>query len=343
MTPSDVPTLTCFTNAWLAELPRRYRPSTVVGYGCVLRLHVLPRLGDRPIDTVTRRDVRALLDDLEDRYARSTVRMIHGALAGVFRAARKARHVRQLPTRGVLCGRWGRNPKRPPRALWPAELAQLLVSLRALAAHFLGLVQLLSRTGLRIGEALALQPVHVNLVARWVYIDETYHGAGRTGDPKTERSLRYVDLSTDAVVTLTELLTALPAGARWLFEHAETGLPYHARTVQEAIRTAADEAGLGRVTPHVFRHTFASWMIAAGATPADVQRQLGHASIQTTIDLYGKWFRMRNPDMADLVDRVARGDFDDRLHAAPGPHRSGDRRGPPKRGRPDRPRRAPKG
>ena len=41
-------------------------------------------------------------------------------------------------------------------------------------------------------------------------------------------------------------------------------------------------------TPHCLRHTFASLLLQQGESPAYVQRQPGHASIQLTVDTYGK-------------------------------------------------------
>jgi integrase len=47
-------------------------------------------------------------------------------------------------------------------------------------------------------------------------------------------------------------------------------------------------------SPHCLRHTFASLLLQEGESPAYVQRQLGHASIQLTVDTYGKWLPMGN-------------------------------------------------
>lgn len=45
-------------------------------------------------------------------------------------------------------------------------------------------------------------------------------------------------------------------------------------------------------TPHCLRHMYASLMLQQGESPAYVQRQLGHASIQLTVDTYGKCLLM---------------------------------------------------
>ena len=42
------------------------------------------------------------------------------------------------------------------------------------------------------------------------------------------------------------------------------------------------------------RHSYASLLLQQGESPAYVQRQLGHASIQLTVDTYGKWLPMGN-------------------------------------------------
>ena len=47
-------------------------------------------------------------------------------------------------------------------------------------------------------------------------------------------------------------------------------------------------------SPHCLRHSFASLLLQHGESPAYIQRQLGHASIQLTVDTYGKWLPMGN-------------------------------------------------
>ena len=57
-----------------------------------------------------------------------------------------------------------------------------------------------------------------------------------------------------------------------------------------------------RFTPHSLRHTFASLMLQQGESPVYVQRQLGHASIQLTVDTYGRWLPMGNKAAVDRLD-----------------------------------------
>lgn len=73
---------------------------------------------------------------------------------------------------------------------------------------------------------------------------------------------------------------------------------------QRAMRRALERAGLPtHFSLHSLRHTFGSHLIRAGFSPAYVQQQMGHASIQMTVDTYGSWLPVEAPG---AVDRLAR-------------------------------------
>jgi integrase len=63
----------------------------------------------------------------------------------------------------------------------------------------------------------------------------------------------------------------------------------------------------GHFSPHSLRHTSASLLLQAGVSPVYVQRQLGHASIQLTVDTYGKWLPLGKKGAVDQLDDAATG------------------------------------
>lgn len=76
----------------------------------------------------------------------------------------------------------------------------------------------------------------------------------------------------------------------WLFPSPRTGRPYHQEEIQKKYLSVAGRAvGVnGRVGWHTFRHSYRSWLAEVG-TELEIQKGLmRHASISTTINIYGR-------------------------------------------------------
>ena len=76
----------------------------------------------------------------------------------------------------------------------------------------------------------------------------------------------------------------------WLFANPVTGKPFHQEEIQKRhIRKAGKSAKIGtEIGWQTFRHSYRSWLDETGA-PLTVQKELmRHASIQTTMNIYGK-------------------------------------------------------
>jgi integrase len=63
-------------------------------------------------------------------------------------------------------------------------------------------------------------------------------------------------------------------------------------------------AGLGKIRFHDLRHTYGSLKIAQGEDPLYVYRQMGHSSINITVDIYGQLLRETNPEAAAKTDAL---------------------------------------
>ncbi len=63
-----------------------------------------------------------------------------------------------------------------------------------------------------------------------------------------------------------------------------------------------EHAGLRRIRFHDLRHTFGSLLIQGGASLAYVKEQMGHSSIQVTVDTYGHLIPGANVNCVDKLD-----------------------------------------
>jgi hypothetical protein len=88
----------------------------------------------------------------------------------------------------------------------------------------------------------------------------------------------------------------------WVF-CSESGGLLDEVNVRRAFRRVLKTAGLPHhFWPHCLRHSYASLLLQQGEGPEYVKRQLGHASIELTVDTYGKWLPRGNKAAVDRLD-----------------------------------------
>lgn len=90
-------------------------------------------------------------------------------------------------------------------------------------------------------------------------------------------------------------------GKGLVFGRSET-LPLQSTSVVGRARRAWEKAKLDPIGLHECRHTFASLMIAAGVNAKALSTYMGHASIATTLDLYGHLLPGSETEAAGLLD-----------------------------------------
>jgi integrase len=145
--------------------------------------------------------------------------------------------------------------------------------------------------GLRISEILGLQWGDFDFENRTVLVQRSVVG-GRIDDVKTEYSKDDVPIDPRLAEVLLQWrsVSVLPRDGDWIFANPVTGSPFHQGSLQKSqLKRAAKLAKLGDdIGWHTFRHSYRSWLDETGA-PMKVQQELmRHASIQTTMNVYGR-------------------------------------------------------
>jgi integrase len=182
-------------------------------------------------------------------------------------------------------------------------------------ARYRALVLLLGFCGLRAGEALALRERDVDFIGRKVKVrrtlTDTSAGLG-FGDPKTEQSTREVTAPMFVIEALSQSVKEFGPGEDGLiFQAPEGGGPVSLTNFRRrAWKNALKATGLGPLRIHDLRHTAVALAIEQGAHPKDIQKRMGHSSIEITMDRYGHAWDSADEAIADGFDaaRKARGE-----------------------------------
>ena len=169
-------------------------------------------------------------------------------------------------------------------------------------------------TGLRLGEACALQWEDVDLAGRFLEVRRTVGVRARcllVGAPKSGQARR-VDLPATLAARLAERQSVQAAEAAvaghepsaWVFPSpTDAAKPLNAEHLRFKVwYRVLRLAKLRGVRLHDLRHTYASLLLQAGEPIGYVKQQLGHSSIQVTVDRYGHFVPGAN---RSAVDRLA--------------------------------------
>ena len=298
------PTFAEYSEQWLKHhVELSCKPSTIARYRDILRLHLLPAFGAVRLGQITRAMVKMFLSKKATggRLSRSSLRLMLCTLGGIFSHAIDDELVANNPA--TKLGKFTKTgkPNRQATALSRREANQLLEAAKEYCPQYYVLFLTALRSGLRRGELVALLWGDVQFANseddpnRHILVQHNYV-QGRFTSPKGKRNRR-VDLSKQLRRELlalrdTQLLVAFQAGRTTIAE--DLVFPNSAGAVLDPVNLVrryflpcVEKAGLRRIRFHDLRHTFGSLLIQDGAPLPYVKEQMGHSSIQITVDIYG--------------------------------------------------------
>lgn len=301
---------------WCAEWwpSRKLEHSTEKNERSALEQHIMPKWGETPLGEITRQDGRKWIAELkatevrptaaerkkreDPKYkpkvklmAASTVQRVFGIFSASLMAAVDAEILEANPLYKLAL------PQRPPaqeRYLTKTEYQSLDAVLES--KRDAAIVGLLVGTGMRWGEAMGLHTHRIDRERGMIHVVETWDStAGNIKAYPKGKLARSVPLEDWVAELLDEL--ALPHTADCGHVHAagrcRSGLVLNGpgrMTILDNWRKrvwtpATKLAKVDPLRPHDLRHTYASWLLQAGVSMAEVSRLLGHAS-QTTTQRY---------------------------------------------------------
>jgi integrase len=324
-----------FAHEWLKTYARvNVSPKTFDGYESSLRIHLIPEFGDLYLTEITRKAVDSFVADWATGGPRFEERLRLAREHEHDRARKERRHPRAVrlghspktianalvPFREMLghAVEWGylsanpaervRRPRaeRNPDDMQILDADQVLRLLASASEEARTLLLCAVTTGMRRGELLGLRWGDVDWGGRRVWVRRSVGPDGRFQQPKTRGSVRAIALTPTLVSALRlHRMASSFKGEDDLIFPSEGGTPLDGRNmVRQYFEPALRKAGLPRMRFHDLRHTYASLLIAQGEHPKLISEQLGHASIQITLDRYGHLMDQSYGDASERLEAV---------------------------------------
>lgn len=220
-----------------------HRPTTEAHHETMLRRHLYPHLGHRPLAEIRPSEIQAWVKRLSDLLAPSTVGVVHRIVAGIFKAAVRDRRVATSPCEDT------KLPKRQPKRVEPLSTEAVATLLAAVPDRYRTLFVLAAGTGMRQDEVLGLTVDRINFLRQQVTVDrQLILVPGRVpfvAPPKTAASHRTIPLLQFVLGALAAHLAAFPAGPDGFAFTTEAGKPIRRTAFSAQVwQPAAKAAGL---------------------------------------------------------------------------------------------------
>ncbi len=294
--------------------------NTWKSYQTLVRLHLEPEWTDLRLHEITRAEVkRLLLQKQQEGLAPGTVQNIKAFISGLFTHAYEDEILDRNPA--LKLGKFIKKQDRRQhvRPLTREQVSAVLaVARREFPMHYPILICAF-RTGMRMGELLGLAWGDIDFDVNIIEVRRSY-SHGHFDTPKSHKS-RYVDMSDQLRRTLLEHRDVLPQ--RFKGQMPTVAVPGRRKTETAVQLVFPDRDGgptdgdnlrrrvfykllevvdVPRFRFHDIRHTFASLLLQQRESLHYVKEQLGHASIQTTVDVYGHLVPGSNRNAVNRLD-----------------------------------------
>ena len=320
----ECPTFKEYATTWLhTYIKSTRRESTYNRYLGILENQVFPIIGTKRVNEISRSDIRdLLLKQHQKGYSRSTIGLVRDVISGPMGYAADEELIPVNPVTGVLkrlkLERENRNEN--VQAMTPEEVRTFLKSCQSLRPEHYPFFLCAFRTGMRLGELLGLEWGDIDWNSKFILVQRSYK-LGQLNKTKTGSSRR-VDMSDQLNIALKVILTkakrdALKSGMDDPFKvvFSRNGKHMEQNYIRRVYKQILKKAGMREMRLHDIRHTFASLLLSNSESPVYVKEQLGHSSIQMTVDIYGHLIPSANRAAVNQLDDSQEKDLDKAINS----------------------------
>jgi integrase len=283
--PKSGITLESFVQQWRSSVAVNLKGSTARAAESHLRAHIIPKLGSLSLTEITTKTVQSFVAYLAiGGRSRKTVENVLLTLSSILRTARAWEYACgnfvlsdiTMPREGV---------RKEQRCFADEEVGKIIA---AAPEPFGTILAITSVLGLRIGEVLALRIKDLDFSRKIICVRQSVDAATRTVQAvKSRASSADVPIPSQLETRLRAHLRKHDGKSELLFVN-RNGRPFSANKLREKqLHPLLEKLGIPRGGFHSMRHGAASSLLADGATPAVVQKQLRHSDARITLGIYG--------------------------------------------------------
>lgn len=271
--------------------------------------HIIDRIGTTPIQKITVKMYQDSIDALAKKYSYNYMASIHSSANMVFKYACDMKVIKESPIKGAKLPKQKKTVEElkedniSEKFLEKKELEEfLLVAKNEGIEGDLLAFTLLSYTGMRVGEMLALKWSDIDFKNHTLRIYKTYYNESNNKKkyeiltPKTEGSIRTIEFNPvlDGLFEEhREFQERNKQDYEMLYHDDEfifttkDGYPQTIKQISLRLKRLLEKTSIKKnITPHSFRHTHTSLLIEANVHIKEIQERLGHSDINTTMDIY---------------------------------------------------------
>lgn len=285
------------------EQVRGIRPRTVAHYQFLLYGKIAAYFGlNRDIQAISQSQIERFLGSLRDqKLSQKSVLNYFAFLRSVFNFAVKRDWLADNPMMGMDRPRVPKSKE--IRALTLQKVKDVLDHLERGRFHNVdyALIVTAALSGLRQGELLGLQWRDIDWKANLIRVWFQHTPSGEQQSPKTDKGFRVVPMTpvVRAVLLQLEVDSDFCKESDPVFAHPEIGSPLERSALRKRFKRAVARSEVtNSVRFHDLRHTFGSYLAAAGAPIISIQGMMGHES-STTTQIYLHWASHPNQGLVD--------------------------------------------
>ncbi len=292
------------------------RRSTASSYENRLTTWAFPRLGDVPWNLVTREEIGGVLLAIR-KAGKSTgsVEQIRCPLTRFYQWQQNVHGYRGPNPAAELKFFIGKQPSKRGRKRdfqWfrQGEARTLLDACQVHKPRWVAFLMVCFGGGLRWGEATALSSRDIDWARERVHVARTWSEKGGRIEPCKDGEDRWVKLPSATMAALRGHLEAMdlegsvkdwpPPARQLVFPNTVGRITRYGAFLGLVWQPLLGASKLPYRKPHAMRHSYATWLLEAGADLRWVKDQLGHASIEETEGTYGHLERERHERRVDL-------------------------------------------